>query len=425
MENFSDPPNLKTRNNCRVCNHEPLEDIISLGRQSLINFIDSPSDEIYSAPLDLVMCNKIKGGCGLVQLRHTVPADLLYKQFWYRSGVNQSMRDALQDVVTKAKKLVKLGPDDIVIDIGSNDSTLLRFFLIKDLTLVGFEPATNLMDEARKGTTKIFNDFFNYPIFKKEFSEKKAKVITSISMFYDLEEPNKFVNDLVKMLDDEGICIIQMNYLLTMLENNAFDNIVHEHLEYYSLKSLENLLKKHDLVIFDVELNDINGGSIRTYIKHKNCEKYSINERVSKLRNEEDDFGLEGKKPYREFVKRINNIRKKTFNFIKNECENGKNIFVYGASTRGSTLLQFFNLDNKYINAAADRNPNKFGKTIVGTGIPIISEQEARERKPDYFLVLPWYFIDEFIPREGKFLKTGGKFIVPLPSFQIIEQETN
>ena len=420
MENLPDPPNLKTRNSCRVCNHEPLEDIISLGRQSLINFIDSPSDEIYSAPLDLVICNKIKGGCGLVQLRHTVPADLLYKRFWYKSGVNQTMRDALQDVVTKVKKLVKLGPGDIVVDIGSNDSTLLRFFLIKDLILVGFEPAANLMDEARKGTTKIFNDFFNYPIFKREFIGKKAKVITSISMFYDLEEPNKFVDDLVKMLDDEGICIIQMNYLLTMLENNAFDNIVHEHLEYYSLKSLERLLDQHNLEVFDVETNELNGGSIRTYIKHKGCVKYPTSDKVQQIRDNEEKMVLWDPQTYKEFTQRISNIKKKTYEFIKNEVEQGKKVEVYGASTRGSTLLQFFNLNNKLIKAAADRNPNKWGKKIAGTDIPIISEQEARGDHPDYFLVLPWYFIEEFKSREKEYLAKGGKFIVPLPEFQII-----
>ncbi len=420
MESFLDTPNLKTKISCRVCNHEPLEEIISLGRQPLINFVDKPSEKIYSAPLDLVICNKNSGGCGLVQLKHTVPPELLYKRFWYKSGVNRTMRDALQDVVTKTSKLVDLESHDIVVDIGSNDSTLLRFFSNKDLFLVGFEPATNLMKEARKGTTKIFNDFFNYAIFKEEFKNKKAKVITSISMFYDLEDPNKFVDDLVKMLDDNGVCVIQMNYLLTMLENNAFDNIVHEHLEYYSLKSLEHLLTQHNLEVFDLETNELNGGSIRTYIKHKVCMKYPISEKVQQMRDKEEKMALEDPQTYNEFAQRITKLKNKTYEFIKNEVDKGKKVYVYGASTRGSTLLQFFNLSNNLINKAADRNPNKWNKKIAGTDILIVSEEEARNDVPDYFLILPWYFINEFIEREKEYLNKGGKFIVPLPEFQII-----
>ncbi len=420
MEDSTTPPNLITHQSCRVCNHEPLEPIISLGMQSLINFIDKDSKKNYVAPLDLVLCDKNKGGCGLLQLKHTVPGDLLYRKFWYKSGVNQTMRDALAEIVEKVEKLVKLQSNDIVVDIGSNDSTLLRSYTVKNLVLVGFEPATNLLEEAKKGTTKIINDFFNHQNFSEVFGERKAKVVTSISMFYDLEEPNEFIKDVVKLLDKDGVFIIQMNYLKSMLENNAFDNIVHEHLEYYSLKSLEFLLEKHNLVVFDLELNEINGGSLRTYIKHKNCEKFPISDRVLEIRKQEEKMVLDESNVYLKFAERINNIKEETYNFIKNQVVDGKKVYVYGASTRGSTLLQFFNLDHKLIESAADRNPSKWGKQIVGTGIPIISEEQARKENPNFFLVLPWYFIREFKIREKDYFEKGGKFIVPLPNFNII-----
>lgn len=415
------PKGLEAIRECRICGKRELMPVLSLGMQYLSNFVDDPDQELYAAPVELVLCNKEDGGCGLLQLRHTVPPDLLYRKFWYKSGTNQTMKDALADIVTKAKKLIRLQAGDIVLDIGANDGTLLRSYGQRNLKLVGFEPATNLMDEARTGTTKIFNDFFNHTAFEKEFNNQKAKIITSIAMFYDLDEPNEFVSDIVKTLHKDGIWIVQMNYLATMLENNAFDNIVHEHLEYYSLGSLESLLKRHDLVVFDVELNDINGGSIRTYIKHKDCKSYPVTKRVSKTRSYEHKIHLEDYKTYQKFAKRLETLKSKTYNFVKAEVSKGRTVYVYGASTRGNTLLQYYNLDYRLIKAAADRNTIKWGKNTAGTYIPIISEEQARKERPDYFLVLPWYFIDEFVSREKEFLESGGKFIVPLPTFKIIQ----
>lgn len=408
------------RKSCRVCNSTFLDEIISLGTQYLVNFLDSPDEKSFAAPLDLVLCNKERGGCGLLQLRHTVSGEMLYRKFWYKSGVNQTMRDALADIVRNAERLVNLESGDIVVDIGANDGTLLRCYNNKNLITVGFEPALNLAQEAKVGTTEIISNFFNHENFREKFGDQKAKIITSIAMFYDLEDPNQFVRDILRTLDKDGAWIIQMNYLTTMLENNAFDNVVHEHLEYYSLKSLEHLLKLHELEIFDVELNDLNGGSVRTYIKHKDCNKYSVSERIKKVRDYENSVDLDNPRPYHEFASRITNLKEKTYEFIKNENAKGKKVYVYGASTRGNTLLQFYNLNNSLIKAAIERNPTKWGKIIVGANIPIISEEQARNEKPDYMLILPWYFIDEFKIREKEYLKNGGKFIKPLPNFEII-----
>ncbi len=417
---------LKTINSCRSCGSKNLIPILSLGEQYVINFVDSDENKGIKAPLELVLCDVNSGGCGLLQLKHTTSLDLMYKQYWYKSGINQTMCDALSDIVDKAEKLVNLKLRDLVIDIGSNDSTLLKSYKNKDLLLVGFEPAENLIEEAKIGITKVINDFFNFEAFQKELGNKKAKIITAIAMFYDLDKPNEFVSDVVKCLDKDGVFIIQMNYLYSMLKQNAFDNISHEHLEYYSLIALKNLLDRHNLEIFDVELNNINGGSFRIYIKHKDCKSIKpfegAEKRIEELDNSEREMGLDNRKVYDEFATRINELKTKVYNFIKQETENGKKVYVYGASTRGNTLLQFFNLDNKYITVAAERNPNKWGKKTIGTWIPIISEKQARTEKPDYFFILPWAFIEEFKEREKEFLEGGGKFIVPLPKFQIVSK---
>jgi len=410
------------RNSCRVCDKKGLKKIISLGKQYVINFLNSDKDEGIKVNLDLMLCDRNEDGCGLLQLKHTVPGDLLYRNFWYKSGVNQSMKDALKNISYSVEDKVVLNPKDIVVDIGANDGTLLRQYNQNDLILVGFEPAKNLVEDASRGTTKIINDFFNFESFNKEFPNSNAKVITSIAMFYDLEDPNSFVEDIKKILDFDGVWVIQQNYLVTMLKNNAFDNIVHEHLEYYSLKSLQNLLQRHKLEIFDAELNDLNGGSIRTYIKHKDSKKFNISKNVKEIEDFEKDFGMEGNEPYFQFAKRISDLKTETMNFIKKQVDNNKKIYVYGASTRGNVLLQYYGLDNNLISAAADRNPSKWGKKIVGSNIPIISEEQARKEEPDYFLVLPWYFIDEFKLREKEFLDRGGKLIVPLPTLKIIEK---
>jgi len=414
------PAGLITRKNCRVCGSTDLKLVLSLDSQYISNFTDSPTQESYVAPLELVLCNRKTGGCGLLQLRHTVPGEVLYRKYWYKSGVNQTMRTALADIAEKAENLVKPSSGDVVLDIGCNDGTLLRAYKPHNLRLVGFEPATNLIEEAKIGTTKIFNDFFNHKVFKKEFGSKKARIVTAIAMFYDLEEPNEFVRDVAKILGKDGVFIIQMNYLPSMLENNAFDNIVHEHLEYYSLQSMEYLLDRHDLTVFDVELNDLNGGSFRLYVKHKDCKKYPISKNVDNLREYEKRMQLNDYKTYSSFAKRINDIRAKTYGFIKKEVEKGKKVYVYGASTKGNTILQFFNLDNELITAAAERNPKKWGMKTIGTLIPIISEEQARRERPDYFLVLPWHFVKEFEKRESDYLNSGGRFILPLPRFEII-----
>ncbi|MFH1257792.1 MAG: class I SAM-dependent methyltransferase [Candidatus Micrarchaeota archaeon] len=414
---------ISPRNTCRVCNSAKLVPILALGPQYVSNFVDA-GEEGVKIPLDLVLCDPTSGGCGLLQLTTTTPPEIMYRQYWYRSGMNQTMTDALADIAHKAEKLVDIEKGDIAIDIGANDGTLLRQYISKELFKVGFEPAKNLVPDAMKGNDKIINDFFNAASFKSELGEKKAKIITSIAMFYDLEEPDKFVADIASLLEKDGVWIIQMSYLPLMLEQNAFDNICHEHLEYYSLQSLNFLLKRHGLEVFDAELNDVNGGSFRVYVRHEEGTIAHIPDdaaqNVKKLEDSEKQLGLGTMKPYLDFAQRVEKRKKDVVGFIRKEVGAGKKIYVYGASTKGNTLLQYFSLDNTLIKAAAERNKDKWGRKTVGTLIPIISEEQARQEKPDYFLILPWHFLKEFRQREAEFFKQGGKFIVPLPEFEIL-----
>ncbi|PIN85054.1 MAG: hypothetical protein COV47_04210 [Candidatus Diapherotrites archaeon CG11_big_fil_rev_8_21_14_0_20_37_9] len=412
---------------CRVCENTGLTPILSLGEQFVSDFINNEKEQGIRAPLELVLCDSSTGGCGLLQLKHSVTAETMYKQYWYQSGINKTMQEALADIVNKAQQFVNLKKNDLVLDIGCNDGTLLRAYKQTGLNLIGFDPATNLIPLARKGTTKIINDFFNAPAFQKEFGSKKAKIITSIAMFYDLNDPNTFVSDISKILDENGIWIIQMSYLHDMINQNAFDNICHEHLEYYSLFSLENLLKRHNLQVVDVEKNDVNGGSFRIYIAHEknstSIELQNSKNNVSAMREYEKKIGANEREFYNSFANRILQLKVKTVAFIKKEIENKKTVWVYGASTKGNVLLQYYGLDNKLIVGAAERNPDKYGKMTVGTHIPIVSEKEAREQNPDYFLLLPWHFLNNFLEREQAFLEAGGKFIVPLPKAKVISSK--
>ncbi|NJM42769.1 MAG: class I SAM-dependent methyltransferase [Anaerolineae bacterium] len=414
---------MKSRSTCRVCN-SALEPILDLGNHFVSDF-PKPNDPPGSkAPLELVLCRR----CRLLQLKHTVDPDEMYRNYWYRSGTNQTMRTALADVANKAETLIGLKENEAVLDIGCNDGTLLAAYRTGGIYKVGIDPS-NVAHASSKIADKLIIDFFSAEVFQRELGERHAKIITSIAMFYDLENPNKFVSDIKRVMDLDGLWIIQMSYLPLMLKTNEFGNICHEHLAYYSLQSLEYLLHLHGFEIVDVELNEINGGSLRAYIRNRgaNAEAFGdatyrafAAERVSKMREDEIKLGLGDKPAYQEFAHRVERIKNDTVNFIREQTAAGKRVFVYGASTKGNTVLQYFGLDHTLIAAAAERNADKWGRVTVGTHIPIVSEADARAAKPDYFLVLPWHFLEEFMAREHDYLYSGGRFVVPFPYFTLI-----
>src|SRR3989441_12478695 len=401
---------------CRVCKSTRLDDILSLGNQYVSDFVSSDGNS-PQAPLELVRCKD----CGLVQLRHTFSRGRLYRHYWYKSGISPTMRNALSDLVMRACDIAKPNSGDIVVDIGCNDGTLLRSYKTPGLVLVGFEPAENLVPEAKKGTDWIFNDFFSAKTFKQKFDGKKAWIVTSIAMFYDLEDPNSFVEDVADILAPNGIWVVQQNYLATMLEQNGFDNIGHEHLEYYTLETVQSLLKKHGLEVFDAETNNVNGGSFRTFICHAG--QYPIRGTVPDMKKHESRLGLNKHQTYELFAEHIQKMRAQARDFIAKEVKSGKTVYVYGASNRGNTILQYYGLDHTLIKKATDANPEKWGRKTAGTLIPIVPKEEARNDGPDYFLVLPHHFLEEIKREETQYLKSGGKLIVPLPEFHLVTDE--
>jgi NDP-4-keto-2,6-dideoxyhexose 3-C-methyltransferase len=409
---------------CRSCGCAELKEIISLGKQYVTNFIDDEGKQGEKYELDLVLCDPTKGGCGLLQLKHNTPANLMWdEQYWYKSAISKTIKDDLKDIVDSSAKMINLGDGDFVIDIGANDGTLLSYHNPK-LNLIGFEPCKNVAKEAQNKGFNIINNFFNAQNFKSEYGEKRVKLISAISMFYDLEDPNSFMKDIVSVLDKKGLFVIQQNYLISMLEKNAFDNICHEHREYYSLFSLKKLLDRYNLEIFDAVENSINGGSIRTYIKFKDNEDLGDEEsfrRVKEIEDRELKLGIDNLNIYYDFASRINEIKIKLLDFLNKQKEDLKEIYIYGASTRGNVILQYFGLDTRLISAAVDKNPDKWGKKTIGSLIPIISPEEFRKRSPDYLLVMTWHFFDEIKEQESEWFNNGGIFLVPLPEFKIIE----
>src|SRR5882724_4564571 len=406
--------NVKSINECRSCKSKKLSSVLSLGNSYLSDFV-SNNTKPPKYPLVLLMCRN----CYLIQLKHTTPSSLLYTEHYgYRSGINQTMQTELKEIVEIILSKIDAPTKKLLaVDIGANDGTLLKNYP-KSVERIGVEPIKKLAKDCKTHADIVINDFFNFKAYEKALGDRKADIITAISCFYDMEDPNEFVADVKKALDKNGIFIVQQNYLVKMLIQNAFDNIVHEHLEYYSLIAMQNLLKRHGLEVFDLELRALNGGSFRTYIGYE--KKRPVSNAVYEQLELENLIGLNRKKIYTDFAKRIKENKKILHAFIADEVRKGKKIYLYGASTRGNTLLQYFDLDNKLIEKAIERNPEKWGKKNASVGIPIISEEQARAEKPDYMLVLPWFFKTEFLKREKKYLASGGHFIFPLPKFEIV-----
>lgn len=409
-----------TRTTCRLCNGN-LEDIVSLGDIHLSTFLDTNENQPPKAPIDLVRCID----CNLLQLKHTVNPDVMYSQYWYQSGLNQSMVTALKDVVDRVKNKVALNSGDVVLDIGANDGTLLTNYP-EHVIKIACEPS-NLAHLAEKNCDILINDFFSFDSYS-QVSTTKAKVITAIAMFYDLEDPHTFVQDLADVLAPDGMLVIQMMDIMSMVKLNDFPNLCHEHLEYYSLEVLYNLLAEHGLEIVDAEYNGVNGGSLRVYAKSvdMNPHAYVADEQGNIFRAEI----MEHIDAEREFFSKINlaeyfkaeveAVKRKVVEYILQCNAEGQTIAVLGASTKGNTTLQYFNLNDSHIIHAAEVNPDKYGKRTVGTNIPIIPQTESLELKPDYYLVLPWGFIDFFVQKFDSYLRQGGKFIVPLPQARVI-----
>lgn len=407
---------------CRGCGGEIFNPVINLGNQFIVDFVKSEEDcQRGKAPLEVIRCDS----CNLVQLKHTVNPDVLFKKFFYRSGINESMRWALRDIVKWAIPLVSLQQGDSVLDIGCNDGELLSNYPLSIRT-VGIDPAQELISEAldNKRMAHGVTGYFSADAVR-EYAP--FQIITAISMFYDLDNPVEFLKQCKAVLDDKGVLIIQMNYLKTMLENCAIDNICHEHLTYFSLKSFIPLAEKAGLEVLGVQETDTNGGSIRIYLTHFNSQLNTVfsPDKLAQLwakslacRAEEYQLMLDRDHPYTRFKDRAEKVRSLIRKQVKYMAKKGKKIYLYGASTRGTTLMQYLEIE-EYIKGAAERDENKYGLKMVGTWIPILSEAECR-KDADIFLILPWHFWETIKNRESQWMNDGGEFLVPLPDPKMV-----
>ena len=402
---------------CRISGSDNLIDVLSLGDQYLTGVFPKTTEEsITKGPLDLVWCPD----SGLLQMKHSYSLDEMYgDNYGYRSGLNASMVKHLTHKIHTLEKLANVSTEDLVIDIGSNDATSLKAYK-SDCKKVGIDPTGLKFKEYYTDSIELIPDFFNASLFTSKFPNKQAKIITSIAMFYDLESPAQFVQDIHKCLADDGIWHFEQSYMPSMLRTNSYDTICHEHLEFYSFRVVKDLLESCSMKIIDVQMNAVNGGSFAVTASKENSTYKPNTPIINWMLKQEDDLELNTAKPYRDFEERVFKHRKNLTDLINALVEDGKKVFGYGASTKGNVLLQFCGFTTKQIPFIAEVNDQKFGCFTPGTNIPIISEKEAHAKQPDYYLVLPWHFKNSILEREQDFLENGGKFIFPLPEIEIV-----
>lgn len=408
---------------CRICGGEQFDSILHLGEQALTGvFPKSPTEHVGSGPLELVKCCEESGGCGLVQLRHSYAADQMYgDNYGYRSGLNASMVRHLQHRVAEAKGLANPEANDIILDIGANDSTTLRSYGDNGYRLIGMDPTGKKFASYYPEWVDLIPDFFSAKNFVAKFGEEKAKIVTSIAMFYDLDDPTEFMRQIHSILADDGIWVFEQSYLPLMVDRDAYDTVCHEHVSYYGLAQIQWMTEAVGFEILDVELNDINGGSFCVTVAKKGS-KYEANQaKVAAMLAKEEAEGYRGLDVYEDFRVRVAQHRDELKAELARIKASGKKVIGYGASTKGNVLLQYCGFTTDDIEAIAEVNEEKFGRYTPQTLIPIVSEEVARSADPNYFLVLPWHFRENIVGREQAFLQDGGKLLFPLPKVEAVE----
>ncbi len=399
---------------CRICKKKKLKTLFSLGNLSFTGKFPSKNQQIKKKPITLIICKN----CDLVQLGHNFDLKYLYgPDYGYRTGINKTMINHVSAVVKDLSKKTKLKKNDFVLDIASNDGSLLNFYK-KNVKTFGIDPILEKYKVKYKKINFKIADFFSAKKILK-ITKKKFKIITALSVFYDSADPNEFIKDVKKILSPDGIFLLEFADLASIIKYRMFDTICHEHLEYYSSNIINNLCRENHLKIFDININNINGGSKQYLICHKES-NYKIKEKkIYKILNSEKKLKLSSEKTFKNFINIINKSKHELNLFIRKANNFGKTIHGYGASTKGNVLLQYYKIDNRMIKYVAERNKNKYELYTPGTKIKIISETLSRSYKPDYYLVLPWHFKKEILHREKEIRKKGTKFIFPLPKLSI------
>ncbi len=418
--------------NCKVCGSSALTDVMAIPPQYLSPTFTRDNEEEgelarLRVPMTMTLCDRSidQKGCGLLQLREEVEPDLLYRRYFYRSAVSDTMRNDLRDVITDIAGRVKLKPGDIVVDIGANDCTTLGFYP-KDLCRVGFEPARNIDWSNVDPGIVIINDYFSGAPFSKRFPGAKAKAVGCNAMFYDLGDPNSFTADVKSILAPDGIWCIQLSYLSLMLTNMNFYDICHEHLSYYSLAALQALMQRNGLAVFDASTNAVNGGSLRAFVTHaENTAAFTETGRknLAALAATETELKLAEAQTYRDYFRKIMDLAHRVTQYMRADIQRGGKVFGLGASTKGNVLLQLFGITKQMMPYISERNPDKVGLRTLGTDFELISEERARSLRPSSMLVLPWYFKDEIVARERKYLDQGGKLLIPMPYAHVVAKD--
>lgn len=406
---------------CRVCGNTELAPVLDLGDQVLTGvFPKHATQGVTRGPLRVVKCHGDESACGLVQLRHSYRSAELYGDgYGYRSSLNSSMVQHLREKAATLADLVVLEDGDIVLDIGSNDGTTLGFFSSK-LKRVGIDPTISRFGHLYPTDIEAIPDFFSADLFKRSFGSRKAKIVTSIAMFYDLESPLQFVEQIAEVLDSDGIWHFEQSYMPRMLEQTAYDTICHEHLEYYGLRQIEWILSRCGMVIQNVELNDVNGGSFAVTATRQSSRLRPVHANIESVMQNEAQAAVATLAPFERFASRASAHRAALTFLLDELTSTGAKVLGYGASTKGNVILQYCGITAKQLPFVAEINSDKFGCFTPGSNIPIISEADAHAMKPDYMLVLPWHFRHNLIARERKFLARGGRLIFPLPAIEIV-----
>ena len=412
---------------CRICGNRDLAPILSLGEQYLTGIFPNVRDAALSkGPLELVACDKERNptACGLVQLRQTYNLDEMYgEHYGYRSSLNRAMVKHLDQKVGHLLERYPLQSGDLVLDVGSNDGTLLSFYPAEGLTIVGIDPSARKFAPFYRKDISLLVNFFSAELFRANFGKKKARIITSIAMFYDLENPLAFMKDIASILEEDGIWHFEMSYLPAMVRTMGYDTVCHEHLEYYSLRQIKWMTDRCGLKILDVDFNNINGGSFAVTVARRASQRSENTKQLEELLAVEDAEGLSTRSQHRAFGAAVTVHKQKLLSLLLALKEQNSVVLGYGASTKGNVLLQHCGIKCDLLPAIAEINPDKFDCFTPGTNIPIISEREAHARNPDYLLVLPWHFRNTLIQRESAFLRRGGKLIFPLPAIEIVGAE--
>jgi C-methyltransferase C-terminal domain/Methyltransferase domain len=414
---------------CKVCGSPALTDVIAIAPQFLSPTFTRNNEEEgelarIRVPLTMTLCDRQRNpdGCGLLQLREEVEADLLYRRYFYRSATSETMQNDLREVVADIWARLALKAGDIVVDIGANDCTTLGFYPA-DLRRVGFEPARNIDWSGVDESITIINDYFGAAAFRQRFPNEKARAVGCNAMFYDLPDPNAFTKDVKSILALDGLWCIQLSYLPFMLTNMNFYDICHEHLSYYSLAALQDLMARNGLTVVDVSTNAVNGGSLRAFVAHaENSAMQSAagSDNIATLISVEEELRLEDPQTFRDYFGQIVDLARRVRGYLDAELQNGGRVFGLGASTKGNVLLQLFGITRDMMPYISERNPEKVGLRTLGTDFELISEQRARDLRPSTMLVLPWYFKKEIVARERDYLERGGRLLFPMPYAHLV-----